>query len=136
MKSIYLLVSMILLAGCSLLHSPPAEAGTLVVTWVNPTTNEDNSPVTATQGQPESLQVWRIEYGTCGVGGAFGVKAGEFTRTRVAGGPELTTGTNNVPPGNTCSRVSVANTAGGESVASNVVARVVAPATPKAPVNL
>lgn len=136
MKSVYLFVAMLALAGCSLLHSPPVQAGTLIVTWVNPTTNVDGSIISTVQGQTEALQVWRIEYGTCLAGNAFGVKAGEFVRTRAAGGPEIATATNNVPPGLTCVRVSVANVAGNESGASNVASRTIAPAVPNPPTNV
>ncbi len=116
----------VLLSACATV----AGASTITVTWVNPTQNEDLSPINATQGQPEALQAWRIEYGTC-VSGAFGTKAGEFVRTRGVGGPELTSATNNVPTGLTCVRVFVANAAGTESDASNVASRVVAPSKPK-----
>jgi hypothetical protein len=133
MKRTLSLVAVLAIAGCSLLHSPPAAAGTITVTWTNPTTNADppvNSPIPDTQGLPEALQTWRIEYGTCSAGNTFGTKLGEFTRARATGGAPLTTATNNVPPGNTCVRVYVANFAGNESVASNVAVRNVPASTP------
>lgn len=136
MKRSAAFVALLALAGCSLLNSPPASAGTITVTWTNPTTNADppvNSPIPDTQGLPESLQTWRIEYGTCAAGGAFGVKAGEFTRARTTAGPPITSATNNVPAGNTCVRVYVANFAGNESAASNVAVRDV-PASKPGPV--
>lgn len=134
MKRFLLSLAPLLLAGCAVFHSPPADAGTLTVTWTNPTTNTDGSAIPAAQGQPEALQAWRIEYGTCAAGGSFGTKAGEFTRQRATGGAELTTVTQNIPPGNLCVRVFVANSAGAESDASNVAAKVVDPAKPRPPV--
>lgn len=136
MKRILSVLALVALAGCSLLNSPPANAGTVVVTWVNPTTNTDGSSIPATQGQPEALQRWRLEYGTCLAGNAFGVKAGEFVRDRAAGGPVLTTATQNLPAGLTCVRVFVQNTAGGESDASNVGTRDIPPGRPSPPTNV
>lgn len=130
------LLAVVILAGCASLHSPPANAGTLVLTWTNPTTNTDGSAIQTAQGQPEALQTWRIEVGTCGAGGAFGTKTAEFTRTRAVGGQPLTGATMNTAPGQSCARVFVANTAGGESDASNVVAKVIAPAVPSPPTNV
>jgi hypothetical protein len=134
MRKVLSLFPVLALAACASFHSPPTEAATITATWTNPTTNTDGSEIPATQGQPEALQTWRIEYGTC-VSGAFGVKAGEFIRTRTTGGPALTTATNNVPTGLTCVRVFVANVAGNESAPSNVASRVVAPSTPSPPTN-
>ena len=134
MRSFFSLLAVFALAGCSLFHSPPANAGTLTATWDNPTTNTDGTPIPDTG--PESLQTWRIEYGTCSAPGVFGVKAGELIRTRVVGGPPLTTVTNNLAPGNTCIRVFVANAAGNESTPSNVASKVIDAATPRAPTNV
>lgn len=128
MRKMLSLVALVALAGCSLLHSPPAEASTITVVWTNPVLNTDDSPVPDTG--PESIASVRIEYGTC-VSGAFGVKAGEFVRTRTLGQPMLTTATNNVPTGLTCVRVFVMNVFGNESDASNVASRTVAPSTPR-----
>lgn len=135
-RSILGIVAILALAGCSLFHSPPAEAATVIVTWTNPTLNMDDTPIPATQGQPEALQTWRIEYGTCAAGGAFGTRVGEFTRTRTTGGPVLTSATQNLPAGNTCVRVFVSNFAGRESDASNVVARDVPAGRPRPAVNV
>ncbi len=129
-KHLFVAAVAALLSACATI----AGASTITVTWDNPTDNTDSSLIPATQGAPEALQTWRIEYGTC-VGSAFGTKAGEFTRTRAVGGPPLTTATNNVPTGLTCVRVLVANTAGNESSPSNVASRTVAPSTPKNPTN-
>jgi hypothetical protein len=128
-------VSLVALAlvGCSMFHSPPAAAATITVTWSNPLTNTDGSTILDTG--PESLNTWRIEYGTC-VAGAFGVKAGEFVRTRAVGGAPLTTATNNVPPGLTCVRAFVANVSGVESDASNVSSRTVPASKPNPPTNV
>lgn len=134
-RAIAYLPALFILSACSLLRSPPAEAGTVVITWVNPLTNTDDTPIPATQGQPEALQTWRIEYGTCN-GSAFGTTLGQFTRTRVAAGPELTTATQNLPAGQKCFRVFVANTAGGESDASNIAARDIPAGRPRPPTNV
>ncbi len=130
------LLAVLALAGCSLLHSPPAAASTLTVTWDNPTTNTDGSTIDATQGNPEALQSWRIEYGTCSAPGVFGTKLGEFTRARAAAGQPLTTATNNVSPASLCVRVYVSNFSGNESVASNTAAKLVAPSTPSPVTNV
>lgn len=131
MKSLSSALVCLVLAGCALFHSPPAAASTLTVTWTNPTLNTDDTPIPATGG--ESLNSWRIEYGTCAAPNVFGVKAGEFVRTRAPGGPPLTTATNNVPTGLTCARVFVANVAAKESDASNVASKAVEASTPKPP---
>jgi hypothetical protein len=133
MKRFLPILAAVVLAGCSLLHSPPASAATVTATWTNPTTNTDNSAIPDTGA--ESLQSVRIEYGTC-VSGAFGVKAGEFVRTRVAGQPMLTTATNNVPTGLTCFRAFVTNASGAESAPSNLTTTTVNPSTPRSPTNL
>jgi hypothetical protein len=135
MRKVLSLFPVLALAACAVFNSPPTKASTITATWVNPTTNTDGSTIPTTAGAPEALQTWRVEYGTC-VAGAFGVKAGEFIRTRAAGGPELTTATNNVPPGLTCVRVFVGNQAGRESDASNVASRVVEPSRPNPPNNV
>ncbi len=130
MKSILSFVAVMALAGCSLLHSPPASASTITVEWDPITVNTDGSPVPDTG--PESIASIRIEFGTC-VSGAFGVKGGEFIRTRVAGQPAPTSAVNNVPPGMTCVRAYAKNVAGNEGPTSNVASTVVAPSTPSAP---
>jgi hypothetical protein len=127
--------SLLAIAGCSVLHSPPANAGTVIVSWDNPTLNTDDTAIAATQGEPEALQTWRIEYGTC-AGTAFGTKLGEFVRVRAAAGLPLTSATQNLPAGNKCFRVFVANFAARESGASNVSVRDIPAATPKPPVNV
>jgi len=134
MKRILALLPLVALLGCSLLRSPPASASTITVTWVNPTTNTDNSTITDTGA--ESLQSWRIEFGSCGANNTFGTKAGEFVRTRTIGGAPITTATNNVPAGQTCVRVSVSNQGAKESAPSNVAVTVVEPSTPRAPANV
>lgn len=134
MKRIYLLAATLALAGCSLLNSPPATAGTVVITWENPTTNTDNSPIPTNQADPEALQSWRIEYGTCAAGNTFGTRLGDFPRVRAANGPPITSATQNLPGGLKCFRVYVKNSAN-ESDASNVSARDIPLATPRAPAN-
>lgn len=129
MRKFLSLLPVLALVACASLHSPPAAASTLTVTWTNPTLNTDDSNIPDTGA--ESLQVARIEYGTCSASNVFGVKAGEFTRTRVTGQSMPTSATNNVPPGLTCVRVYVSNVAGKESDASNVASRTVEPSKPK-----
>lgn len=136
MKRLLSIVALVALAGCSLLNSPPAEAGTVVVTWTNPTLNTDDSPIPATQGQPEALQTWVIEWGTCATGGAFGTSAGSVTRARATAGAPITDATLNVPAGPKCFRVLVANFAGISSDASNVAARDVPAAKPRPATNV
>lgn len=103
-----------------------ATAATVTVTWTPPTTNTDGSPIAATG--PGSLTLYRLEYGTCGAGGAFGTKAGEVTRAAPATGTTV-----NLQPGTSCVRVFVANTYGAESDASNVASKVVDPPKPSPP---
>jgi hypothetical protein len=136
MRKILSFLPMLALIACASLHSPPVSAATITVSWDNPTTNRDGSDIPTVQGDPEALQTWRIEYGTCLAGNVFGTKAGEFVRTRAVGGPEITTATNNVPPGLTCTRVFVANTAGNESFPSNVLSKTTQPSTPNSPTNV
>jgi hypothetical protein len=134
MKPVSYLLALFALAGCALFNSPPANAGgTVIVTWANPLLNDDSTTIPLTQGAPEALQRWRIEYGSCGAGGAFSVKAGEFVRDRAVGGAALVSATQNLPAGLTCVRVFVANVAGIESDASNVASRNVPAAKPGPP---
>jgi hypothetical protein len=131
-----LIVASLALAGCSLFRAEPAEAGTVVVSWTNPTLNTDDSPIPTTQGDPEALQSWRIEFGTCAAGGAFGATLGEFIRTRPTAGAPLATATQNVPAGPKCFRVFVRNFMGNESTASNVSARDIPAGTPRPATNV
>lgn len=108
-----------------------ASAATVTVTGTNPSTNTDTSAIPAT-GQG-SLNNLRIEYGTCGTGGAFGTKAGEVNRPPVAPGAQFSE-VLNLDPGTTCVRAFVRNTYGVESDPSNVASKVVAPPKPGAPV--
>lgn len=123
------------LVGCASIPEP-AEAATVVVSWTNPVTNVDGSPVPANSGNLEALASWRFEYGTCGAGGAFGTRAGEFIRTRAPNGPPLTSTTQNLPAGLTCVRAFVRNEAGNESDASNVASREVPASKPGPPTNV
>jgi hypothetical protein len=102
-----------------------AQAATVTVTWVLPTTNTDGSTIPATGAG--SLASVRVEYGTCN-GTAFGTKAGEVSRPG-----NSTTATLNLQPGTTCVRAFATNTYGIESPASNVASKVVDPPTPNAP---
>jgi hypothetical protein len=128
-------IAALALAGCSLFPQP-AEAGTVVVSWVNPTMNTDGSTIPTAQGQPEALQRWRVEYGSCSATNTLAVKAGEFVRDRAPAGLPITSATQNLPAGNTCVRVLVANTAGVESDASNTVSRVIPAAKPAPPTDV
>jgi len=131
MKRLTSALACLVLAGCALFHSEPSEAATVTVTWVNPTTNMDDTVIPTDGAQPGSLSSWVMEYGTCLAGGAFGVKAGEVVRTRVAGGPELTTAVVNLNPQTVCVRVLVRNTYGQTSDPSNVVTHVVPAPRPR-----
>lgn len=119
------------LAACAT-HSPPANAGTSVVTWTNAPDNTDNSLIVDDGVDESSYASWRIEFGTCN-GVAFGTKAGEFIRSRPVGGASLTSVTVNTPSGLKCFRVSATNKAGNESGVSGVTSRTVPAPTPKAP---
>ena len=130
-----LMLAVLALAGCSLLNSPPASAGTSVITWTNAPDNTDGSLIVDDGVDESSYSSWRIEFGTC-VGGAFGVKGGEIVRTRVPSSPSLTTATVNTQSGLRCFRVSATNKAGNESAVSNVASRTVPAPTPKAPTNV
>lgn len=93
------------------------------VSWINPTQNTDGSTIPDAPADG-SLISTRVEYGSCGAGGTFGVKAGEVivlepTVTLLMS--QLTT------PGTYCFQASVSSSLG-ESVPSNVVSKtVVAP---------
>lgn len=103
-----------------------ATAATLTATWVNPTTNTDNSALLSSE-----IKSTRIEYGTCSAPNVFGTKAGDV----VVNGA-LTTGTvPNLPPGTWCARAYTTNIYNVESAASNVASKVVAAPTPNAPTN-
>lgn len=108
-----------------------ASADTVTITWINPTNNTTDTgggliPATG----PGSLQSWRFEYGTCSAPNVFGTKVGEFPRSRAAGGPPLTSTTNNFDPGTTCLRGYVTNTYGVESDVSNVTSKTITPPQP------
>ncbi len=136
MKRLLPLFSLVALVGCSLLHSPPADAGTSTVTWTNPTNNTDLSPVIDNGTDETSLTSWRIEYGTCSAPTVFGVKAGEIVRARPIGGASLTSAVLNTKSGLTCFRVLVSNLAGNEAGASGVGSRTVPSPTPNPVTNV
>jgi hypothetical protein len=133
MKRFFPLISLVVLAGCSLLNSPPADAATSIVDFVHPTTNNDNSPIVDNGTDETSLASWRVEFGTCSAPNVFGVKAGEVIRTRPVGGASLTSVTLNTQSGLKCFRVFVTNLAGRESDASNVASRTIEAPTPRSP---
>ncbi len=135
-KGFHIAVAALLLAGCSLLHSPPADAATSVVDWTNPTTNTDNSPIVDTAGDETRLESWRIEYGTCSAPGVFGVRIGDVIRTRAAAGPLLTQAILNTQSGVKCFRVYVSNAAARESDTSNVASRTIPAPQPRNPTNV
>ena len=132
MRSFASLVALLALAACAT-HSPPADAATSVITWSNPTTNTDNSPIVDTAGDETRLESWRIEYGTCSAPNVFGTGIGSVIRPRVAGGPLLTSATLNTQSGVKCFRVYATNLIGVESDASNVASRTIDPPKPRAP---
>lgn len=133
MKSLLSLVAIVALAGCSLLHSPPAEAGTSIITWVNPANNVDNSAIVDNGTDESSLASWRVEYGTCSAPNVLGTKIGEVIRTRPAPATPLTSTVLNTQSGVKCFRVLVTNVAGNQSDASNVASRTVEAPTPRNP---
>ncbi len=102
-----------------LLVGGPAYAGTASITWTNPSTNVDGSPIGTITGT-------RIEYGTCNGGSTFGTKAGE--RLVTAG----TSATLSLSPGTWCVRA-YTQTAAGESAPSNAVQAVIAAPLPNPP---
>ncbi len=136
MRKFLSLVALVALAGCSLLNSPPADAGTSTVTWTNPANNTDLSPVIDNGTDETSLASWRIEYGTCSAPNVFGVKAGEVSRPRPVGGASLTSAVLNTKSGVTCFRVFVTNLASNESAASAVGSRTVPSPTPNPVTNV
>ncbi len=135
MRKLLSLVAIVALAGCSLLHSPPAEAGTSIISWTNPVQNADDTPVVDTAGDESRLESWRIEYGTCSAPTVFGTSLGFVVRTR-SGGPLLTSAVLNTQSGVKCFRVSATNLAGGQSPTSGVASRTVEAPTPRAPTNV
>lgn len=136
MRKILSLVAVVALAGCSLLHSPPADAATSIVSFVNPTTNMDASPIVDNGTDETSLASWRVEFGTCSAPNVFGVKAGEIVRTRPVGGASLTSVTLNTASGLKCFRVLVTNLAGKESDTSAVASRTIDAPTPRSPTSV
>lgn len=135
-RSLLTAVALVALAGCSLLHSPPADAATSVISWTNPATNTDNSPISDAAGDETRLQSWRIEYGTCSAPNVFGSSLGSVVRDRLAGGPLLTSAVLNTQSGVKCFRVFVSNLAARESDASNVSSRTIDAPTPRSPTNV
>jgi hypothetical protein len=106
-----------------LLAAPHVWAAPVTIDWDLPTTYVDGTPLPGA-----AIARTRIEYGTCAAGGAFGVKAGEFS---VAGGA-VTATSPNLAPGTWCFRAyTTAN--GVESPASNVASKVVPQPAPSPP---
>lgn len=68
MKQTSLLVAIIVALGAGIFWgaSRPAYAAKLFVDWTAPTQNTDNTPLTDLAG-------FRIEWGSCATGGAFGI---------------------------------------------------------------
>lgn len=135
-RSLLTVVALVALAGCSLLHSPPADAATSVISWTNPSANTDNSPIVDTVGDETRIESWRIEYGTCSAPNVFGSPIGSVVRTRAVAGPLLTSATLNTQSGVKCFRVYVTNGAARESDASNVASRTIDAPTPRSPTNV
>lgn len=120
-------IAILLLVGLAV----RAESATVSVTWVNPTTNTDESAIPSSGDG--SIASARVEYGTCTSTGTFGTKVGEVIRARGTNLP-ATSATLNLPVGVSCVQVKVSNTYGKESDASNVISRTVDAPTPKPPV--
>ena len=116
-----------LIAALAALVTFTASAAEKSWTWANPTTNTDNTPIPATGAG--SLASGRLEFGTCGTGGAFGTKAGEVSLTLAQVQARTATVTNLLPQ-TICARVYVRNTYGNESPASNVSQAVIPAPTP------
>lgn len=110
-----------------LLAAGPALAANLVVSWTNPTTNTDGTPIPVTGAG--SLTGTRVEWGTCS-GTAFGIKSGEVTAPAGVSTATIT----NVGPGTWCARAFSRNTYGTESVASNVASKIVPAPVPNPPI--
>lgn len=102
-----------------------AQADTVTVSWVLPTTNTNGTAIPATGAG--SLASIRVEYGTCN-GAAFGTKAGEVSRPG-----NSTSTTLNLNPGTTCVRAFAVNSYGLESDTSNVASKVIEPPRPNPP---
>lgn len=100
-----------------------AHAGTANLTWTNPTTNTDNSPIAA-------IVQTRLEYGTCS-GANFGSKLGEWVNS----GTGTASSSPNLAAGTYCFRA-YTKTANGESGPSNVAQKVIVPPLPNPPTNL
>lgn len=97
-------------------------AAKLPLAWDLPTAYEGGSPLAA----PEVTQT-RIEYGTCGAGGSFGEKRGEF----VVPGAATTATSPDLAPGTWCFRA-YPTADGLEGAASDVLQLVVPAAAPRA----
>lgn len=111
-----------------LFFSWQAFAYNATVSWTNPTTNTDSTAIPASG--PGSLVSTRIEWGTCGAGGTFGIKASEV----VVNQPAVSV----VIPGFVAGQVAcfqafAKNTFLAESAASLVVAKVFPVPVPNPP---
>lgn len=94
-------------------------ASAATITWTNPTTRTDGSALTGAVST-------RVEWGTCN-GAAFGSAVGEKTATG-------TSTTVTLPAGSYCFRAFTRDSAGLESAASNVIAKLIPAAPPNPPV--
>jgi len=110
-------------------------AGEASLTWVNPTTNTDNTGIPATcpagQTQCGKLTFTRMEYGSCS-GTAFGTKVGEI----MVPAPGQAAIVNNLVPQMFCFRAFARNDYTNESIASNVALKTIVAPTPKPPTGL
>lgn len=108
------------LIACLLLAFAPlcAEARVLTVSWTNPTTNTDGTPLppTGPHWHPENIREVQVQIGTCN-GSAFGSVVGYV----VAYWGANTVRTYDISPGVWCIRAIVRNVAGYSSASSNVV---------------
>jgi hypothetical protein len=109
-----------------LLATPASQAAKILVTWVNPTTRTDNSPLT-------DLAFIRIEWGTCN-GSLFGTLQSSVTVNQL---PTRATQTYIYPSGLTqvCVRGFALDVHRIESISSNVSVKTLLPTTGK-PVTL
>ena len=103
-----------------------ALADTVSLSWSNPTTNTNGSAIPATG--TGSIASNRIERGSCS-GTAFGTSQANYTTLTAV----ETFTTPDLAPGTYCFRVFAKNTYGNESLASNVVQKIIASPVPNPP---
>jgi hypothetical protein len=109
-----------------LLIAPVAQAG-VVVSWDNPTTNTDGTPIPATG--TAALASTRVEWGTCSAPLVFGSKIAEVSVLQPATSVDIGT----LSSGTYCVRVYARNNGGGESAPSVVQSKTISISVPNPP---